>query len=83
LFDQDFKPGAHWEIGTAILDKLDPLDDKTLLDGEEGEKFEIFQAEKQAIWDWKDIYSVATGKATIKISCGDIYIDEYSYYVAG
>lgn len=83
LFDNDFKYGAHWEIGTAMLDELDPLDDKTLLVSEEGDKFEVFQVEKQAIWDWKDIYSVATGKATIKISSGDIYVDEYSYYVAG
>lgn len=75
LFERDFTPGAHWEIGTATLDELE--------DGEMEGQFECFGAEKEAVWDWKDIYSVATAKATIKISSGDIYIDEYSYYVAG
>lgn len=84
LFERDFMPGAHWDIGSAHAEEMDPLTDKTLLDGgEEGDKMECFQADKEAIWDWKDIYSVATAKATIKISSDHVYVDEYSYYVAG
>lgn len=75
LFERDFQPGAHWEISTAKLDELE--------DGEMGEQFECFGAEKEAVCDWKDVYSVATAEATIKISSGDIYIDEYSYFVVG
>ncbi|KAL7538796.1 hypothetical protein ACHAXR_012390 [Thalassiosira sp. AJA248-18] len=78
LFHRDFMPGDHWDIGSAILEELDPITDK-----ESGKKVEIIEAEKEAIWDWKDIYSVATAKATIKISSGCIHVDDYSYYVAG
>ncbi|KAL7532430.1 hypothetical protein ACHAWF_004134 [Thalassiosira exigua] len=77
LFHRDFVPGAHWEIGTAVLGELDPLR------GTEGEQIEVFEVEKEAIWDWKDIYSVATAKATIKISTESVEVDEYLYYVAG
>lgn len=40
-------------------------------------------SDKQAVWDWKDTYSVATAKCTIKVSSEQICIDDYSYYVAG
>lgn len=86
LFDRDFAPGAHWEVGTAIVGELDPLADKTLLTGDEeaaeGE-FECFDAEKEAVWDWKDVYSVAKARATIKICKESVLVDDYSYYVAG
>lgn len=75
LFHRDFTPGRHWDIETATVDELASLTDK--------EGTSILNAEKQAVWDWKDIYSVASAKATIKISSEDIYVDEYSYYVAG
>lgn len=77
LFHRDFMPGAHWSIGTATLNELDPM---TYMGGA---KVQVFESEKEAIWDWKDTFRVATAKATIKISNGDIYIDGYSYYVAG
>lgn len=81
LFSRDFKPGPHWEIGTAILEELDPLTDKTLLDGEEGEKFWIYGAHKEATLDWKDQNSFAKAEAQLKISVGNIYVDEYKYHV--
>ena len=78
LFHRDFDQLAkdhHWEIGTAKLEELDPISDK------QGGKVLIFQAEKAATLDYKDIYNVAMAKATIKVSSGEIYIDEHSYGV--
>jgi len=92
--------GHHWQIGTAIVEELDPTTDKSLLlhhvggvgeDGEqqpqstledEKEKMECFWAEKEAILDSHEIYSVAKAKAVIKIVGGrNVYVDEYQYTV--
>ncbi len=88
---------GHWQIGTAIVEELDPTTDKTLLlhnvgVGEDGQpqpnseeqkaKLECFWAEKEAILDSHEIYSVAKAKAIIKIFGGkSIYVDEYQYTV--
>lgn len=81
LFDRDFTPGPHWEHGSAKVEELDLVIDKTLLNGEEGEKFECFGVEKEAVLDWKGVYRVAKSDATIKISSGNLYVDEYSYFL--
>ena len=77
LFYRDFMPGTHWEIGAAVAEAKDTHVDK------EGVSHEVFEVEKEAIWDWKDIYSAATAKGVIKLSKEDVHVDEYSYYVAG
>mmetsp|Transcript_24950 Transcript_24950/g.52245 ORF Transcript_24950/g.52245 Transcript_24950/m.52245 type:complete len:459 (+) Transcript_24950:121-1497(+) len=84
LFHRDFMPGTHWNIDAATVDEL-LLDPEPLVNDEEDrtKKTSVVKAEKQAVWDWKDVYSVASAKATIKISSRDIYVDDYSYYVAG
>ncbi|KAL9185120.1 hypothetical protein ACHAXT_002897 [Thalassiosira profunda] len=82
LFHRDFTPGPHWQIGTAILEDLDPLLDKTLLDGVEGE-FKIYGAHKEAKYDWKESNQFARAEGNLLISKGDIYVDGYSYKVSG
>jgi len=41
--------------------------------------------EKQEIWDWKDVFSVAMAKGLVRIMVGEktITVEGYSYYVAG
>jgi hypothetical protein len=63
------------------VEDLGPVLDKTLLNGEKGEKFDCFGVEKEAVLDWKSVHHVARSNATINISSADIYIDEYSYFV--
>lgn len=82
LFYKDFMPGEHWDIDGANIGEITAVEPAN--DGEPVD-VQVFAAEKQATWDWKDIYSIASAKATIKISraSGNIYVDDYSYYVAG
>ena len=79
LFYRDFMPGDHWDIDSATVGELDVGDQEV-----GAQNVQLFNAEKEATWDWKDIYSVTSAKALIKISAGsDIFVDEYSYYTAG
>lgn len=90
----------HWQIGTAIVEELDDLaiTEKAVLHsiGVEGSKqsqqdikdqsdtIKCFWAEKEAILDNHEIYSVAKAKAIIKIcggSTSSIYVDEYQYTI--
>ena len=88
LFYRDFMPGKHWDIDSAVVSELSNLNSSNSISNG-GEDVQTFSAEKEATWDWKDIYSVASAKAIIKIisnkSSGErhVYVDEYSYYVAG
>lgn len=56
-FDRDHMEGRHWDYDPPSASPLASSDDENIL---------RFQAEKEATWDWKDIYSVATAKGTIK-----------------
>ena len=83
LFHRDFTPvGRHWEISSATVEEFDTRLDVTLLkNGEEkgGDNIQVFGGIKEAVWDYKDVYSVAKASAKIKISSGGVYVDEYVY----
>lgn len=87
LFYRDFMPGRHWDVDPATVTEMSGATKD--LDGDDNslktEDIVWFAAEKEATWDHKDIYSVASAKAVIKISrqLHLVVVDEYSYYVAG
>lgn len=68
-------PKAFQDYGPAYATKEESSDDGVIK----------FKAEKDATWDWKDIYSVASAKGTICFFSDhhEIRVDEYSYYAAG
>ena len=72
LFKRDFTPGRHWEEEPAFVRATNGKD-------------LVFEVEKSATWDWKDIYSVASAKACIRFlpDQHEIQVENYSYYVAG
>lgn len=72
LFDRDFdgKKEDRWDVDSASVEQKD-------------ETPASFQVEKAATYNHKDIYSVATSKATIVFGEREILIQNYSYYVAG
>mmetsp|Transcript_18114 Transcript_18114/g.41900 ORF Transcript_18114/g.41900 Transcript_18114/m.41900 type:complete len:242 (-) Transcript_18114:92-817(-) len=71
FFRRDFIPGTHWDIDPTVVNELE--------DGV------LFNVSKEATWDWKDIYSVASAKATIRFlpNQHEIRVEEYIYSVAG
>jgi hypothetical protein len=75
LFHRDHMRGDHWDYDPAYATKEESSDDGVIK----------FKAEKEATWDWKDIYSVASAKGTICFFSDhhEIRVDEYSYYAAG
>ena len=91
LFDRDFMPGRHWDIDSATVSEMSGTCPRTSQDIDEYVNFSKaqdmvwFVVEKQATWDHKDIYSVASARAIIKMShqLRIVLVDEYSYYVAG
>ena len=87
---------GHWQIGTAIVEELDPIADKSFLlhlqnhhtheeQTSPDNNMKCFWAEKEAIHDYHEIYSVAKAKAIITICAGrstsSMYVDEYQYTV--
>ena len=79
LFHRYFMNGRHWEISSATVEELD---ETSLLNGEDkkaaiGTDIEVFQATKEAVWDHKDIYSVANASAKIMVSSEGVYVDDY------
>ena len=85
LFDRKFVTPAggaqQWDVGTAILEELDCVTDKTILTIEEG-KHDIvcYSACKEAVHTKEDMKFVKA-KCTIKISSENVYVDDYSYDV--
>jgi len=85
LFDRKFvllAGGAQqWDVGTAILEELDCITDKTILTIEE-DKDEIvcYSACKEAVHTKEDMKFVKA-KCTIKISSENVYVDDYSFDV--
>ncbi|EED88541.1 predicted protein [Thalassiosira pseudonana CCMP1335] len=79
LFQRDYSGGSHWEVYPSVVDE--PREEQTKCVGEE--KSEFYDVEKKAIKDWRDEYSVASARGKIKISSGDIYVDEYSFTLTG
>jgi len=75
LFKRDFTPGKHWEVEPASVRATNDTGGEAI----------VFDAEKSATWDWKDIYSVASAKACIRFlpAQHEIRVENYSYYVAG
>lgn len=75
LFDRDHMKGRHWDYDPSWVTP-ESSDDENVVK---------FKAEKQATWDWKDIYSVASSKGTICFfkERREIRVEEYSYYAAG
>jgi hypothetical protein len=75
LFHRDHQNlGDHWDYDGSRCDETF-----------EDEISSTFNCKCSATWDWKDIYSVASSKAHIRIlkSKNEIYIEDYSYYCAG
>lgn len=87
LFNRDFMSGRHWDIDSATVSETSGKSQDRDEDGNFSKAKDMvwFVVEKQATWDHKDIYSVASAKAIIKIShqLRIVLVDEYSYYVAG
>mmetsp|Transcript_5862 Transcript_5862/g.16491 ORF Transcript_5862/g.16491 Transcript_5862/m.16491 type:complete len:238 (+) Transcript_5862:126-839(+) len=92
LFHRDFMPGRYWDVESATVSEISDTttrsrsrddDDDGSAKGEEDAC--AYSVEKEATWDHKDIYSVASAKGIVTISrqSRSIFIDEYSYYVAG
>lgn len=75
LFDRDHMKGRHWDYDPSWVTP----------ESSDYENVVKFKAEKQATWDWKDIYSVASAKGTICFfkERREIRVEEYSYYAAG
>jgi len=91
LFHRDFTGGASkWDIDSATAKQV-VLD----VDDESGGNEKAFDVIKEASYNHKDIYSVASSKARIHFDDGNhdddddddaaatIRIEGYSYYVAG
>ena len=80
LWNRDFRNGAHWDIDSASVSER-PI----RIEGENDDDEHMWEVSKSATWDWKDIYSVAESKGTIRyrMDAGEIRIENYSYYVAG
>ncbi len=74
LFYRDFMDGKRWDIDPAYA-TLESSGDGVI----------IYKAEKEATWDWKDIYAVASAKGMICFYADrqEIRVENYSYYVAG
>ncbi|CAJ1461876.1 unnamed protein product [Effrenium voratum] len=70
LFDAEFRGSKRWEVNAACAT-------------EAPDRKDVFQCEKSAEYDWKDISSVASAKALIHVTPELISIHDYSYYVAG
>jgi hypothetical protein len=64
----------HWDYDGSNCDQIS-----------NDENSVTFQCKCSATWDWKDIYSVATSKANIKIlaSNHEIYVQDYAYSCSG
>ena len=78
LFDKDFVgSGKHWDRDGSSCSRIDD-------DTGNGE-YVAYKCSCSATWDWKDIYSVATSKATIRVFVNRplIHVVGYKYYVAG
>lgn len=75
MFNRDHMRGKHWDYDPASAVKEESEDDG----------FVKFLAEKEATWDWKDIYSVASAKGTISFFSErhEIRVENYSYCAAG
>lgn len=76
LFERDFMgTGKHWCSDGICCKKIDNDDNSE----------KTFQCSESSTWDWKDIYSVATSKATIVFSNDrlNIRVEDYSFYCAG
>ena len=77
LFHRDFSSTSdRWDIDGSTASPVKDGEDPNV---------KKFTAEKQATWDWKDIYSVASAKGIICFDAQnqDIRVDDYSYYAAG
>ncbi|KAL3930472.1 MAG: hypothetical protein SGBAC_011754 [Bacillariaceae sp.] len=75
MFDRDHMAGRHWDYDPPSASSIECAENNVLK----------FKAEKEATWDWKDIYSVATAKGTISfyMETNEILVEGYSYYAAG
>ena len=81
LFDRKFVPSAQWDVGSAILEELDCVTDKSILTIEEGKDTIVcYSACKEAVHTKEDMKFVKA-KCTIKISSENVYVDDYSYDV--
>ena len=77
LFNRDFSgDGSHWCRDWWTCEAAERS-------GESAEK--RFTCQESATWDWKDIYSVASAKATIVFSPdrSEIRVEGYQFYCAG
>jgi hypothetical protein len=79
LFARDHMEGKHWDYDTATARRPSLAEDVNPNEGE------AWYAEKEATWDWKDIYSVATAKGTVRFLPNEekIQVEQYSFYAAG
>eukprot|EP00978_Attheya_sp_CCMP212_P047115 scaffold421231_cov58-Attheya_sp.AAC.1 len=79
LFARDHMEGKHWDYDTATTRRPSLAEDVNPNEGE------AWYAEKEATWDWKDIYSVATAKGTIRFLPNQekVQVEQYSFYAAG
>ena len=75
MFHRDFKQNKHWEICALASVEKESFSNGNVV---------VFQAEKKAKLDWKDVYSIASAKGTICFfrDLRQIHIEEYHFCVA-
>lgn len=77
FFDKEFVGnGKHWDRDGSSVSQLA---------SSSNDEYVSYASVCSATWDWKDIYAVASSKATIRVFLQkpEIHILEYKYYVAG
>ncbi len=82
LFNRDFMPGPKWDIEPSSVTEIE----KDKGQSRTGQSdLRVFRVEKRAVWDYKDVYSVASAKGIIRFipNVNEIRIESYAYYVAG
>jgi len=82
LFNRDFMPGPKWDIEPSSVTEIDMVKGQSRMGQSD---LRVFRVEKRAVWDYKDVYSVASAKGIIRFipNVNEIRIESYAYYVAG
>ncbi|CAJ1936505.1 unnamed protein product [Cylindrotheca closterium] len=82
LFRRDHMAGRHWDYDAP---SANPITESGAEENNSNNTIQRFKVEREATWDWKDIYSVATAKGTISFNTetNEIRLEDYSYYAAG
>lgn len=75
-------PGPKWDIEASSVNEVEKDKGQSRMGQSD---MRVFRVEKRAVWDHKDVYSVASAKGIIRFipNVNEIRIESYAYYVAG